>query len=67
MDLKIFGVRREGGDYLALCRNHKHGSSYLQSERTDIFLQNKCELCLDQSQGREIGWMEGGWVGADSQ
>lgn len=59
MDLEIFGARWEGHDYLVLRRNHKNVSSYFQSERTDVFLHNVCELCLDQSQGGEIGWREG--------
>lgn len=39
-----------------LCRNHKKLSSYFQSKRTDAFLCNGSELCLDHSQGGEIGW-----------
>lgn len=62
MGLEIFGVRREGDDYLVLCRNHKNVSSYFQSERTDVFLYKVYEFCLNQSRGREIGWIEGGLV-----
>jgi len=33
-------------------------SSYFQSERTDAFLYNVCELCFDHSQGGEVRRME---------